>query len=41
MQSVCRYEAGISDTRFLETLTRSDVFAKLREQRTAGDKKNG
>ena len=29
MASVCRFEMGLSDVRFLETLTRSQVFAKL------------
>ena len=29
MSSVCRFEMGISDVRFLETLRRSDVFNRL------------
>ncbi|MHC4697881.1 MAG: PD-(D/E)XK nuclease family protein [Planctomycetota bacterium] len=29
MDSVCRFEMGISDVRFLETLKRSDVFKRL------------
>ena len=29
MSSVCRFEMGISEVRFLETLTRSEVFKRL------------
>ena len=29
MSSVCRFEMGLSEVRFLETLTRSDVFKRL------------
>ncbi len=32
MASVCRFEMGISDTRFLETLRRSEVFRRLADR---------
>ncbi|UCF35238.1 MAG: PD-(D/E)XK nuclease family protein [Phycisphaerales bacterium] len=35
MSSVCRFEMGLSDVRFLESLKRSEVFARVREGSSA------